>query len=228
MVIQMCAPDLPRFKCVQKWGTTLGSAFSIACILVIVVDCIRFEKLRSFTRRPGAPLLFRALCNFIFCMQFLVTHLLLEQFYEPEADSPGQCLPESICRFIAFITQFTVYRCVQHTASFCLILLNFIYFCVQFPSSLRRNVGTLSSHWTSQLTCSSVRSSTHPSGSRHITCACGACQPLQPSCFCRPKRPATARSSRGAGASRSAARRIRGSDSCTCMAKWRSSTPSLL
>lgn len=100
--MELCPVGLAPFKCVQKWGMTLGSGLSIACILVIVVDCIRFKELRSFTRRPVAPLLFRSLCNFIFCAQFMVAHIFLQT-----DDSDGS-FPTQTCRNLAFITQFTL------------------------------------------------------------------------------------------------------------------------
>ena len=95
-----------NYKCVQTWGMTAGSALSIIAIFLILLDCVRFKQLRSFTRRPVAPLLFRAVCNLVFCGQFIFALLFLKRS-EGATGGKGEeyGFGPSICRNLAFITQ---------------------------------------------------------------------------------------------------------------------------
>lgn len=66
-------------------------------------DCWQYPHLRSLTRRPIAPLLYRSACNFVFAAQFIIAHLFLSS-----NDGLRLEFNASTCTNLAFVTQVTL------------------------------------------------------------------------------------------------------------------------
>ena len=53
----------------------VGSCLSLIGVGAIIVDVVRYKRLRTLVGRPIAPLLYRSACDGVFASMFLVAHI---------------------------------------------------------------------------------------------------------------------------------------------------------
>ena len=81
----------------------VGSCLSLIGVGAIIVDVVRYKRLRTLVGRPIAPLLYRSACDGVFASMFLVAHIFLAEDSDPLTQRT--IFDEGTCIRLAFMTQ---------------------------------------------------------------------------------------------------------------------------